>query len=71
VAVKRRLGQTRRYSRRQDVASASFFHLARSPLPGRFASFVLDQRISAARARRELAWKPGARDVLADLSAGG
>ena len=34
-------------------------------------AFVLDQRISAARARRELAWKPGARDVLAELSTGG
>ena len=34
-------------------------------------AFVFDQRISAARARRELAWKPGARDVLAELSTGG
>jgi hypothetical protein len=34
-------------------------------------AFVLDQRISAARARRELAWTPGPRDVLAELSTGG
>jgi nucleoside-diphosphate-sugar epimerase len=31
-------------------------------------AFALDQRLSAARARRELGWTPAARDILAELA---
>ena len=31
-------------------------------------AFALDQRLSAARARRELRWAPADRDILTELS---
>jgi nucleoside-diphosphate-sugar epimerase len=34
-------------------------------------AFALDQRVTAARARQQLGWKPAARDVLAELATGG
>jgi nucleoside-diphosphate-sugar epimerase len=33
-------------------------------------AFALDQRFTAARARRELGWTPAARDILAELASG-
>lgn len=44
-----------------DQASQEFGPLA--------DAFALDQRFSAARARRELGWTPPARDILAELAA--
>jgi nucleoside-diphosphate-sugar epimerase len=53
------------------TASSITMEQARAEFGPLAEAFVLDQRLSAARARRELAWKPGARDVLAELSTGG
>ena len=56
---------------RPGTAGSITMQQARAEFGPLAEAFVLDQRISAARARRELAWKPGARDVLAELSTGG
>jgi len=34
-------------------------------------AFALDQRVSAAHARRDLRWAPAAREVLAELATDG
>jgi nucleoside-diphosphate-sugar epimerase len=53
------------------TASSITMEQARSEFGPVADAFALDQRITAARARRDLGWAPAERDVLAELATGG
>ena len=53
---------------RPETASSITMEQARQEFGPLADAFALDQRLSAARARRELSWAPADRDVLTELS---
>jgi nucleoside-diphosphate-sugar epimerase len=56
---------------RPDTASSITLEQAGDEFGPLADAFALDQRVSAARARRDLGWAPAVRDVLAELATDG